>query len=259
VITVSSANPAEVAVSRTTLTFTPQNWSVPQALVVTGVDDALADGGTTTLVTIAVDVAASDVYYPPLRRTVSVTNTDNERSVPTITGPGAVTAVARPTVVWTVIPGAVSYEVRLVNASTKQVVLAAATSPITSFMPASGLGVGLYEVAVRAVMPGGLKHAWSAISTFRIDMPVVVVAPPLSFATRRPTVAWSPLAGTVRYDVEILNSRGTVVARAIGVTGTSWSPVANLTAGTGYRFRVRGVDASGVAAQWGLSDPFGIP
>ncbi|MEI6240823.1 MAG: hypothetical protein WCR51_10565 [Planctomycetia bacterium] len=259
VLAVASANPAEVAVHRTTLTFTPLNWSVPQVVVVSGVDDFVADGATTTLVTIAVDAGQSDIFYTSApARVVSVVNADNEPSVPTITGPAATTGVARPLITWTAIPGASGYEVRLLNASTKQVVSAMSATATTSFMPASGLGIGRYEVAVRAVMPSGLKHAWSPVTTFRIDMPVEVVPPPATFTTRRPTVGWTALAGAVRYDVEIVNARGTVVARATGVTGTSWTPRSNLVAGIGYRFWVRGVDASGLAAQWGLSSGFGI-
>jgi len=145
-----------------------------------------------------------------------------------------------------------------VNATTGQVISAADSTPTTAFVPASGLGIGPYEVAVRAVMPSGLKHARSAVTTFRIDMPVVVVQPPATFASRRPTVGWNPLAGAVRYDVEIVNARGAVVALGSGIAATSWTVPSNLTAGTGYRFRARGVDAGGVAASWGLSNAFAI-
>jgi hypothetical protein len=62
--------------------------------VVTGVDDAVADGTTTTLVTIGVDRANSDIFYTVPARTVVVTNADNEPSVPTLTGPAATTALA---------------------------------------------------------------------------------------------------------------------------------------------------------------------
>jgi len=58
--------------------------------------------------------------------------------------------------------------------------------------------------------------------------------------------------------VEILNAKGTVVARVSGFTGKSWTPKTNLAVGTGYQFRVSGVDAAGLQAAWGLSDPFSI-
>lgn len=258
VLTVASRDPLEVTVDRTVLTFTTQNWNVPQAVVVTGVDDAVADGSTTTLVQIAVDTAKSDIFYTSApARSVTVANVDDEPSVPTITAPGATTDHPRPTVTWGAIPGANGYEVRLLNASTKQVVTEAALTE-TTFTPASNLGIGSYNVTVRAVMPSGLKHAWSAVRVFRIDMPVKVVPPPQTFTTRRPTVTWNALDGAVRYNVEILDAKGTVVARVSGFTGKSWTPKTNLAVGTGYQFRVSGVDAAGLQAAWGLSDPFSI-
>lgn len=88
VLTVASRDPLEVTVDRTVLTFTTQNWNVPQAVVVTGVDDAVADGSTTTLVQIAVDTAKSDIFYTSApARSVTVANVDDEPSVPTITAP----------------------------------------------------------------------------------------------------------------------------------------------------------------------------
>jgi len=221
---------------------------------VTGVDDAVADGTTTTLVTIGVDRANSDIFYTVPARTVVVTNADNEPSVPTLTGPAATTALARPTATWTAIPGAASYDVRLVNVTTKQVQTA---SPSTNaFTPAADLGIGLYEVAVRAIMPGGLTHAWSIVRRFQVET-AVIVPPPGDFNTLRPTLRWNTLAGAVRYEVVVTNARNAVVAQAASVTGTAWTPPQNLAKGT-YRLTVRGYDAAGRAALWSLPAPFQI-
>ena len=43
-ITVASSDPGEGVASPGTLTFTDVNWSVPQTVTVTGVDDAVDDG-----------------------------------------------------------------------------------------------------------------------------------------------------------------------------------------------------------------------
>jgi hypothetical protein len=174
--------------------------------------------------------------------------------VPTITGPAATTALARPTVTWTAIPGAASYEVRLVNVTTKQVLVA---SPATNtFTPAADLGIGLYEVAVRAIMPGGLTHAWSIVRRFQVET-AVIMPPPGDFNTQRPTLRWNTLAGAVRYEVVVTNARNAVVAQAASVTGTAWTPPQNLAKGT-YRLTVRGYDAAGRAALWSLPAPFQI-
>jgi len=221
---------------------------------VTGVGDAVADGATTTLVTIGVDRANSDIFYTVPARTVVVTNADNEPSVPTIAGPAAATALMRPTVTWTAIPGAASYEVRLVNVTTKQV--QTASSGTNTFMPAADLGIGLYKVAVRAIMPDGLTHAWSSVRRFQVETAVTV--PTLGdFITRRPTLGWHALAGAVRYTVVVTNAKNAVVAQATSVTGTAWTPRQNMEKGT-YRLTVCGYDAAGRAALWSLPAPFQI-
>jgi len=255
VITVRSANAAEVAVSRSEFTFTPQNWNVPQAVTITGVDDAVADGATTTAVTLGVDLTRSDILYTSARaRVVAVTNSDNEPSVPTITGPAATTALGRPTVTWTAIPGAAGYEVRMLNVLTKQVL--SASGDTTSFRPATALPIGRYEVVVRAVMPGGLKHAWTTVWRFQVEK-AVVVPPPGDIPNPRPTLRWNALAGAVRYEVVITNSRGTVVAQNANVAGTDWTPTRNLAQGT-YRVTVRGFDAAGRAALWSVPAAFRV-
>jgi hypothetical protein len=79
VLSVTSSDPEEVTVSPDTLTFTNQNWSTPQWVVVTGVDDDSPDGTQLSVITIAVDTARSDPRYDPLPpRTVNVTTVDDD-------------------------------------------------------------------------------------------------------------------------------------------------------------------------------------
>ncbi|MDG1433327.1 MAG: lamin tail domain-containing protein [Saprospiraceae bacterium] len=78
VIDVTSGDLTENTVSPTTLTFTNSNYNVAQTVTVTGVDDALLDGNQTTVITVAVDDAASDDNYDGLSETIDVINEDNE-------------------------------------------------------------------------------------------------------------------------------------------------------------------------------------
>ena len=79
VFDVSSANTSEVTVSPATLTFDDSTWDTPQTVVVTGVDDAVADGDQTTDITVAVDDAASQAEFGALAdEVVSVTTVDDE-------------------------------------------------------------------------------------------------------------------------------------------------------------------------------------
>lgn len=75
-VTVVSSDTNEVTVSTASLTFTNGNWNVPQTVTVTGVpDNNVADGDTTTTVTVSVDDGSSDgAYADVVDRTVSVTN-----------------------------------------------------------------------------------------------------------------------------------------------------------------------------------------
>ncbi|HUF76317.1 MAG TPA: LamG-like jellyroll fold domain-containing protein, partial [Longimicrobiales bacterium] len=79
VLTVTSSDEGEATVSPATLTFTAENWSTPQWVTVTGVDDDEIDGQQTSVITIAVDTEASDASYGSLpAQTVEVTTADNE-------------------------------------------------------------------------------------------------------------------------------------------------------------------------------------
>jgi hypothetical protein len=86
VITLSSSDATEGTVAPVSLTFTSADWNVAQTVTVTGVADALADGGV--LYTIVLDPAASaDPGYAGLDPAdVSVTNLE-ANAPPTVTVP----------------------------------------------------------------------------------------------------------------------------------------------------------------------------
>ena len=97
VFTVVSADTDEATVSPTPLTFTSLNWSTPQTVTVTGVDDSIDDGNQDTTITIAVDDDNSDNAFDGLAdQTVTATTTDNDDSVSTPGVPSAVLAIAGP-------------------------------------------------------------------------------------------------------------------------------------------------------------------
>ncbi|MEG4274439.1 MULTISPECIES: S8 family serine peptidase [unclassified Microcoleus] len=74
----SSSNVAEGTVSTPSLTFTPANWSAPQTVTVTGVDDNIADGNQTYNIFTAEAVSTDSNYSNFNSADVSVTNSDNE-------------------------------------------------------------------------------------------------------------------------------------------------------------------------------------
>ncbi|WP_089893601.1 BspA family leucine-rich repeat surface protein [Kriegella aquimaris] len=84
VFDISSDAIAEATVSPAQLTFTAANWSVPQTITITGVDDNDI-GNDTATITIAVNDADSDDAYDTLdNQTVAVTLTDGDEIDPVL-------------------------------------------------------------------------------------------------------------------------------------------------------------------------------
>ncbi len=79
VINVTSNNVAEVAAALGSLTFTPANWSTPQFVTISAVDDGLIDGTQATNVRFAVNPLLSDGNYVATPASmVAVTSLDND-------------------------------------------------------------------------------------------------------------------------------------------------------------------------------------
>ena len=93
-ITVESSTPSAATVSPATLTFTSGNWSTPQAVTVTGVDDDLDNPGNQRQVTISHGVSASGTdYEDETAASVVVTVGDDDGTGVTIKEPDGSTSV----------------------------------------------------------------------------------------------------------------------------------------------------------------------
>ncbi|TWT84385.1 Dockerin type I repeat protein [Planctomycetes bacterium CA13] len=77
---VESDDTSEVGLSTTSLLFTTANWSQPQTVTVSGIDDDLVDGVVASTLTVSVD-ASSDAAFRLLPiQTLAVTTTDDDAS-----------------------------------------------------------------------------------------------------------------------------------------------------------------------------------
>lgn len=77
-IPVSSSNTGEGTVSTSSLTFTTNNWNVPQTVTITGQNDALLDGPVGYTITLGA-ATSTDLNYNGINPDdVSVVNADNE-------------------------------------------------------------------------------------------------------------------------------------------------------------------------------------
>ncbi len=77
-ISVASNDPTEGTTSIATLVFTPTNFNAPQTVIVTGVDDAIADGNQVYSIVLGAAVSSDPDYANIDPPDVGVTNLDND-------------------------------------------------------------------------------------------------------------------------------------------------------------------------------------
>jgi probable HAF family extracellular repeat protein len=82
-IGISSNDITEGTVDKSSLTFTPTNWYVPQTITVTGIEDTDQDGDVAYTIVTAAAISADTDYNNLDPTDVSVTNLDNEIPPPT--------------------------------------------------------------------------------------------------------------------------------------------------------------------------------
>src|SRR5207249_5517585 len=80
-IPISSSDLTEGTVSPSSLTFTTNNWNVPQTVTVTGVDDAIVDGTVAYTIILGAATSADSNYNGLDPADVSVANADNEGGI----------------------------------------------------------------------------------------------------------------------------------------------------------------------------------
>ena len=84
-IGLTSSNPTEGTLAVSSVVFTSVNWSAPQTVTVTGVNDSVADGNQPYSIVTAVATSADTNYAGINAANVSVTNTDNDSAGITVT------------------------------------------------------------------------------------------------------------------------------------------------------------------------------
>ncbi|MEJ7590598.1 MAG: VCBS repeat-containing protein [Planctomycetaceae bacterium] len=177
---------------------------------------------------------------------------------PTITGPGATTPRLRPTFAWAAVAGATEYEISVNRDRLNSVVLDRIVVTGTSYTPTIDLGLGKFNVGVRAKNVTGTS-AWSLRYDFSVVSAVELLPAPDGLI-RRPTLAWKEMPGASKYEIFVSDIRtpNTAVIRTI-VSGalTTFVPSVDLAHGT-YRLSVRASDVDGTVGQWSRPDDFTI-
>lgn len=79
-VTVTLPGNADLSLSPTTLTFTPDNWNDARTVAISAIDDALVEGRETIGLTFS--AASTDARYDGLSSTLNVVVTDNDTATP---------------------------------------------------------------------------------------------------------------------------------------------------------------------------------
>src|SRR5439155_323393 len=104
VIPVASSNAPEGTVFPYTTLFTAANWSAPQTVTVTGVDDQVQDGAIAYSVALGVAASSDPIYAGMDAADVALSNTDNDVAGITVTPtPGLLTSEAGGTATFSVV------------------------------------------------------------------------------------------------------------------------------------------------------------
>nr|CAD5910510.1 hypothetical protein NO713_00002 [Planktothrix pseudagardhii] len=77
-ITLNSSNPNEASLSTPSVTFTAQNWSSPQLVTITGVDDNIRDGDISYSIISSIDPSSDSKYTTLPPDTLDFINQDND-------------------------------------------------------------------------------------------------------------------------------------------------------------------------------------
>lgn len=168
---------------------------------------------------------------------------------PVVTGPVGATNNHRPTLTWTEVSGANSYEVWLEQ-------LGAASNPVVNptvagnnYALPNDLGIGRYRTWIRAALSSGGTTGW-ATADFEIDTAPVINALPFHGDDLTPEISWNAVPGATSYRVFIDNNTagGTVVSDEV-VSQTSFTPATDFGFGR-HQIWVRAIGAGNYAAAW---------
>lgn len=191
---------------------------------------------------------------------------------PTITGP-ATNAVNRvpvssPKITWTsLLPdSADTYELQLEEEATGTQIVNETGIEEQEFVVPFRLAETVYRVRVRAVNSAGETSAWSAWSTFRVDIPnattPVLYAPTGTITSEPITFQWQHTAENVRYEILVrdeLNGETIRIQKEtfqLNITGDrAVYTTDELDPGT-YRFWIRAFNAQDTPSGWSNSLAF---
>jgi len=163
-------------------------------------------------------------------------------TAPVLLTPTGTVNTARPTLTWTAVLGAASYDVRISDLTDHIIPIQSKTGlTATSWQLTTPLELGEYSLEVRAVTSQGAPANWSTVEIVLVGVPTVISQPSGRVQDSTPTIAWTAVAGAENYDVEIVDKKtNTIVRQAPGLTVLQYTIPNNAALPLGnYEVRVR--------------------
>lgn len=192
---------------------------------------------------IWVRVAGTDGASSPWSSPITV----HVNTAPTISSMDLNQTTTRPTISWTSVSGAATYEVWASNSTTEE-------SPAfgfpqltaTSTTLSTDLPMGVYFVWVRALDEGGVLASWSTNERFQIGPQLSSPTAPTFDTT--PQFSWTASTGSDTYQLYVTQG-STVVINESGIKGTTYTHSTALGSGD-HRWWIRPFAANGRAGGW---------
>lgn len=204
-------------------------------------DNRIDPGRQTSVLVSAKSYAATTLQF-----------TVNDRTTPLLPAGTQTVNSARPTFTWSAVSNAKSYEVWIDNATTKQsrVIFVSGIST-ASWTADRDLGLGTYNVWVRAATEDGLKSLWSPTGVWRTRPTGAISNSGSIQKSNAGTLEWAEIPGAVSYDlwVDNLTARQSQYFRATAVVGTSLS-IPDIAVGK-FGVWIRGRNNRGDLTPWG--------
>ncbi|MEY3458493.1 MAG: Cyclolysin, partial [Planctomycetota bacterium] len=178
--------------------------------------------------------------------------------VPGITGGIKPTFDTTPTITWTAVPGAASYEFYVLNRNTNTKVLHQKAIAATTFtLP--DLSAGPYQCWVRVTG----ATVWSKEFDINTNGRTTVLTPTGSTSNPRPVISWKKVDGATGYQIWVnrVGVQEKIISQTVGTTSVSpttesFTPAGNLPA-SHYRVWIQALNG-GSAAPWSAFLDFSV-
>ncbi len=168
-----------------------------------------------------------------------------------------------PALSWNAVSGAAGYEVQIADSEGGVANSVAIDVTDASYTPSTALTNNqTHYWRVRAKDGDGQYGAWSAVQNLTVNIGAVSgLSPANGSATTdtTPGLSWNAVPGAVSYEIQIAGSQnGLNSATAVPVTGTNYTPAADLMSNKVHYWRVRAVDGEKQRGDWSTAHSLNV-